>query len=60
MFNKENLSNLTAEQLLECIFLILWAKDSLEFLIKQEGFNKDTSSAPELVNKINKFLNEEN
>ena len=31
-----------------------------EFLIQQEWFDKENSSAPELVDRINTFLNEEN
>ena len=45
-------ANLTAEELL------VWSKDSLEFLIQQEWFDKENSSAPELVDRINTFLNE--
>ena len=35
------------------------ARNTLKFLIQQEWFNEEESSAPELVDRINKFLGKE-
>mgnify|MGYP005812898651 FL=1 len=45
-----NYADLTAEELL------VWSRDHLEFLQKQEWFVHGETSTPELVDRINNFL----
>jgi len=48
-----NYADLTAEELL------VWSRDHLEFLQKQEWFVHGETSTPELVDRINNLLEEE-
>ena len=42
------------------IELLAWSQDCLTFLMRQDWFDKDKSSAPELVEEINKHLKDNN
>ena len=41
------------------IELLKWAEDTLSFLVKQEFFDTEKSSAPELIAEITEHLKEE-
>ena len=47
------------ENMSKAIELLKWAEDTLSFLVKQEWFDPEKSSAPELIAEITEHLKEE-
>ena len=47
------------ENMSKAIELLKWAEDTLSFLVKQEWFDPEKSSAPELIAEIAEHLKEE-
>ena len=47
------------ENMSKAIELLKWAEDTLSFLVKQEWFDAEKSSAPELIAEITEHLKEE-